>query len=239
MSVAMTNCGRLGWVSDARGYRYDACDPLTGMPWPAMQAAFVFLADAAAMAAGFAPFAPEACLVNRYVRGARMSLHVDRDERSGAVPIVSVSLGLPATFNRSKKYGGTYTVRERADAAMNEFAPPLDPGTTLYAWTNFPSGMLAAFAKAPPGLIVQETGTKCTSMHPTATSPFGHDLMEIHSLPGARGITSFGSTEHEPEAEITMPPGTRYFLDHVEDIIHPSDHPCKKFVVMMLPTIYP
>lgn len=98
MSVAMTNCGALGWVSDRAGYRYSPLDPSTGLAWPPMPDAFAALADAAALAAGFAPFAPEACLVNRYVPGARLSLHVDRDERSGDVPIVSVSLGLPATF---------------------------------------------------------------------------------------------------------------------------------------------
>ena len=98
MSVAMTNCGALGWVSDRAGYRYSPLDPSSGLPWPQMPAAFAALADAAATAAGFAPFAPEACLVNRYVPGARLSLHVDRDERSGDAPIVSVSLGLPATF---------------------------------------------------------------------------------------------------------------------------------------------
>ncbi len=98
MSVAMTNCGALGWVSDTRGYRYEPRDPATGLPWPAMPAVFARLADAAAVAGGFAPFAPEACLINRYVPGAKLSLHVDRDERSGLVPIVSVSLGLPATF---------------------------------------------------------------------------------------------------------------------------------------------
>jgi len=98
MSVAMTNCGALGWVSDRAGYRYVPLDPLTGLPWPPMPEVFARLADAAATAAGFAPFAPEVCLVNRYAPGARLSLHVDRDERSGDVPIVSVSLGLPATF---------------------------------------------------------------------------------------------------------------------------------------------
>ena len=98
MSVAMTNCGALGWVSDTRGYRYEPDDPVTGLPWPAMPAAFAELADAAAEAGGFAPFAPEACLINRYVPGAKLSLHVDRDERSKLVPIVSVSLCLPAIF---------------------------------------------------------------------------------------------------------------------------------------------
>jgi DNA oxidative demethylase len=98
MSVAMTNCGRLGWVSDRSGYRYDAVDPLNGSPWPAMPAAFRQLACAAARQAGFSGFVPDACLVNRYEPGARLSLHQDRDERDYGAPIVSVSLGLPAVF---------------------------------------------------------------------------------------------------------------------------------------------
>jgi alkylated DNA repair protein (DNA oxidative demethylase) len=98
MSVAMTNSGRLGWVSDRRGYRYEACDPESGQPWPAMPAAFVALAHDAAHAAGHAGFEPDACLVNRYLPGTRLSLHQDRDEQDYGAPIVSVSLGLPATF---------------------------------------------------------------------------------------------------------------------------------------------
>lgn len=98
MSVAMTNCGRLGWVSDRSGYRYDPVDPETGQPWPAMPPLLAGLAERAAAAAGFPGFAPEACLVNRYCPGARLSLHQDRDERNLSRPIVSVSLGLPATF---------------------------------------------------------------------------------------------------------------------------------------------
>jgi alkylated DNA repair protein (DNA oxidative demethylase) len=98
MSVAMTNCGTWGWVSDRRGYRYEHCDPLSGRPWPPMPSAFAVLAGNAAAAAGFADFVPDACLVNRYVPGARMSLHQDKDERDLGCPIVSVSLGLPAVF---------------------------------------------------------------------------------------------------------------------------------------------
>lgn len=98
MSVAMTNCGQVGWVSDRRGYRYDPVDPQTGRPWPAMPPVFGDLAQRAAAAAGFADFAPDACLVNRYAPGARLSLHQDRDEAALAAPIVSVSLGLPAIF---------------------------------------------------------------------------------------------------------------------------------------------
>jgi alkylated DNA repair protein (DNA oxidative demethylase) len=97
MSVAMTNCGSLGWVSDRRGYRYDARDPASGRPWPAMPPIFLELARTAALAGGFV-FEPDACLLNRYGPGARMSLHQDKDERDLSAPIVSVSLGLPATF---------------------------------------------------------------------------------------------------------------------------------------------
>jgi len=98
MSVAMTNCGNAGWVTDHSGYRYDAMDPNSGQPWPAMSAAFRQLAEQAAADGGFEGFAPDACLINRYEPGARMSLHQDKDERDFAAPIVSVSLGLPATF---------------------------------------------------------------------------------------------------------------------------------------------
>jgi alkylated DNA repair protein (DNA oxidative demethylase) len=98
MSVAMTNCGAAGWVTDRSGYRYTSEDPLTGRPWPPMPEVFSTLAREAAGAAGFANFSPDACLINRYEPGARMSLHQDRDERDLAAPIVSVSLGLPAIF---------------------------------------------------------------------------------------------------------------------------------------------
>ena len=97
MSAAMTNCGELGWVTDAKGYRYTAEDPQSGAPWPAMPAVIRDLAVAAAAEAGFA-FAPDACLINRYLAGARMGLHSDADEPDDGAPIVSVSLGLPATF---------------------------------------------------------------------------------------------------------------------------------------------
>jgi alkylated DNA repair protein (DNA oxidative demethylase) len=98
MSVAMTNCGAVGWVSDRSGYRYDTHDPTTGEPWPPLPAAFLDLAAGAATRAGFPGFAPDACLINRYEPGTRLSLHQDRDERDTGAPIVSVSLGLPATF---------------------------------------------------------------------------------------------------------------------------------------------
>ncbi len=98
MSVAMTNAGPLGWVSDRRGYRYDPIDPDSGRPWPPMPAVFLQLADAAAAHVGFTGFVPDACLLNRYEAGARLSLHQDRDERDLGQPIVSVSLGIPAVF---------------------------------------------------------------------------------------------------------------------------------------------
>ena len=98
MSVAMTNCGSAGWVTDRSGYRYDSADPESGKPWPPMPPSFRALADKAAAEAGFDGFAPDACLVNRYQPGARMSLHQDRDEGDFGAPIVSVSLGLSAVF---------------------------------------------------------------------------------------------------------------------------------------------
>lgn len=98
MSVAMTNCGEAGWLTDRTGYRYDAIDPVTGRPWPELPRTFINLAAEAAAAAGFRSFRPDACLVNRYVPGARLSLHQDRNERDFDQPIVSVSLGLPAIF---------------------------------------------------------------------------------------------------------------------------------------------
>jgi len=98
MSVAMTNCGGVGWVSDRTGYRYDPKDPQTRSPWPAMPAAFLNIAAHAAAEAGFAHYEPDACLINRYIAGAKLSLHQDRDEKDAWAPIVSVSLGLPAVF---------------------------------------------------------------------------------------------------------------------------------------------
>lgn len=98
MSVAMTNCGRVGWVSDRRGYRYDPLDPDTGARWPAMPAPFLDLATKAAAEGGFANYDPDACLINRYAGRAKLGLHQDRDEEDAWAPIVSVSLGLPAVF---------------------------------------------------------------------------------------------------------------------------------------------
>lgn len=102
MSVAMTNCGPLGWVSDHRGYRYQPLDPLNQQPWPAIPAEFLALAQQAADLAGYADFSPDACLINQYAIGTKLSLHQDKDERDQAHPIVSVSLGLAANF----QFGG-------------------------------------------------------------------------------------------------------------------------------------
>lgn len=102
MSVAMTNCGELGWTTDARGYLYSPLDPLTSAHWPPMPQAFAELCHAAATAAGYPHFQPDACLINRYGIGAKLSLHQDKDEADLRAPIVSVSLGLPAVF----QFGG-------------------------------------------------------------------------------------------------------------------------------------
>jgi len=103
MSVEMTNCGKVGWVSDRRGYRYEAKDPLTGGPWPRMPHLFRNVATSMADRVGYPGFEPDACLVNRYSPGSKMGLHQDRDESDLSQPIVSVSIGLPITF----KFGGT------------------------------------------------------------------------------------------------------------------------------------
>ncbi len=110
MSAAMTNCGAYGWVSDRNGYRYDASDPESGNPWPSMPESFLRLAGEASAAAGFDAFTPDACLINRYQTGAKLSLHQDKDERDFGQPIVSVSLGVPATF----LFGGS----RRADKTL-------------------------------------------------------------------------------------------------------------------------
>lgn len=98
MSVGLTSCGALGWTTDRGGYRYSPLDPVSGQPWPAMPAVFRELAEQAASEAGFPGFEPDACLINRYLSGAKMSLHQDKNERSYEAPVVSVSLGLPAIF---------------------------------------------------------------------------------------------------------------------------------------------
>ena len=110
MSVDMTNCGEVGWVSDRSGYRYERFDPETGRPWPAMPEIFLEVARDCADRAGYAEFAPDACLINRYSVGSRMGLHQDRDEVDLSQPIVSISLGLPIMFNFG---GGTRSATTR------------------------------------------------------------------------------------------------------------------------------
>lgn len=102
MSVAMTSCGTLGWVTDRKGYRYAPQDPQTTAPWPDMPGIFQVLTQEAATAAGFAGFCPDSCLINRYEAGSKLSLHQDRDELNMSAPIVSISLGVPAVF----QFGG-------------------------------------------------------------------------------------------------------------------------------------
>ncbi len=120
MSVALTNCGRYGWVTDRTGYRYDSIDPETEQHWPGMPDNFLELARAAASTAGFPSFIPDACLINRYEPGSRLTLHQDKNERDFTQPIVSVSLGLPATF----LFGGM----ERSDKTVRV---PLHHGDVL------------------------------------------------------------------------------------------------------------
>ena len=110
MSVALTNCGTYGWVTDRTGYRYDSIDPETGQHWPGMPGNFLELARDAASAAGFPSFNPDSCLINRYEPGSRLTLHQDKNERDFTQPIVSVPLGLPATF----LFGGM----ERSDKSV-------------------------------------------------------------------------------------------------------------------------
>lgn len=138
MSVAMTNCGAFGWVSDRRGYRYDEVDPGSGRRWPAMPTPFAELAERAATAAGYHRFAPDACLINQYEPGTRLTLHQDRNERDFKAPIVSVSLGLPATFlfggdertDRSKRvklfHGDVVVWGGRSRLAFHGIAPLKD-----------------------------------------------------------------------------------------------------------------
>ena len=146
MSVAMSNCGPMGWISDRTGYRYESADPDNGCQWPPMPASFRALATGAAATAGFDGFDPDACLINCYVPGARLSLHQDRDERDFSQPIVSVSLGLPAVFlfggaSRSEKparltlnhgdviaWGGASRLRYHGVLALKDGQHPLTGG---------------------------------------------------------------------------------------------------------------
>jgi alkylated DNA repair protein (DNA oxidative demethylase) len=149
MSVAMTNCGSLGWVTDRSGYRYDSIDPESGKRWPAMPEAFLNLAIQAAREAGFSSFQPDACLVNRYEPGTKLSLHQDKDEKDFTQPIVSVSLGIPATFlfggirraDRTERialhhgdvvvWGGTARLRYHGVAPLKDAVHPLLGNTRI------------------------------------------------------------------------------------------------------------
>lgn len=98
MSVLTSSCGKRGWISDKKGYRYSTIDPISGQTWPEMPDSFITLAQQAAAIAGFENFAPDSCLINSYASGAKMGLHQDKDERDFTQPIVSVSLGVAAMF---------------------------------------------------------------------------------------------------------------------------------------------
>lgn len=148
MSAAMTNCGALGWVSDRKGYRYDALDPNTSQSWPLMPDSFIGLAKQAASATGFNDFVPDACLINRYKVGASMGLHQDKNEVDFNQPIVSVSLGLSAVF----LFGG-------AKRAEKTFKVALQHGDVLVwggkARLNF-HGILPIKASSPSNLNAQQ-----------------------------------------------------------------------------------
>lgn len=139
MQVAMTNCGTHGWCSDRRGYRYDRIDPQSGRPWPPLPPVFLQLAADAAREAGFDGYVPDACLVNRYAPGTRLSLHQDRDEDDRVAPIVSVSLGLPATFLFGGFARGDRTVRV-----------PLQHGDVV-AWGGVDRMRFHGVLPVPPG----------------------------------------------------------------------------------------
>jgi len=145
MSVAMTNCGEAGWLSDHAGYRYDRIDPETGRPWPALPDAVAALAARAAAAAGYPDFAADACLINRYEPGARLSLHQDRNERDFAQPIVSVSLGLPAVFLRGRALRGPLD----REGLRRLFAADSVWGAAALLWLA--TGLLRAFGGLEKG----------------------------------------------------------------------------------------
>ena len=126
MSAAMSNCGDLGWITDKKGYRYSAQDPLTNQPWPPMPASFLQLASNAAAECGFANFVPDACLINQYHIGASMGLHQDKDEQDFSQPIVSVSLGIAATF----LFGGLNRTDKPAKIRLNHGDVLVWGGTT-------------------------------------------------------------------------------------------------------------
>jgi len=110
MSVNTSSMGTWGWVSGPQGYGYSAHNPATQQPWPAIPAVILQLAANAAEKAGYLKFVPDSCLINIYTPGSKMGLHQDKDEQDFSQPIVSVSIGLPATF----LFGGA----QRGDKAV-------------------------------------------------------------------------------------------------------------------------
>ncbi len=98
MSVAMTNCGEAGWTTDRKGYQYAKVDPETGRLWPEIPEVMMRLAARAAETAGYPDFEPDSCLINYYEPASKMGLHQDKNEEDYSQPIVSVSLGISATF---------------------------------------------------------------------------------------------------------------------------------------------
>ena len=170
MSVAMTNCGDLGWVSDRKGYRYHALDPNTGEPWQPMPKSFLALAKQAADKAGYANFVPDACLINQYKIGARMSLHQDKDEQDFNQPIVSVSLGVSATFlfgglKRSDKptkiqlnHGDVIVWGGKSRLNYHGIMPLKATNTLANIPTNTPANSYAAFGEYRFNLTFRKAG---------------------------------------------------------------------------------
>jgi DNA oxidative demethylase len=97
-NLSMSNCGKFGWISDLKGYRYVETHPVTGKPWPKMPMTIKTIAISLAEEAGFTSFKLDACLINYYVGSDRLGLHQDKDELDFAQPIVSISLGDSASF---------------------------------------------------------------------------------------------------------------------------------------------
>ena len=141
MSAAMTSCGQVGWVTDKTGYRYAVADPTTGRPWPRMPERFRRLAAGAAATGGFPGFAPDACLINRYAPGARLSLHRDEDERDLTAPIVSVSLGLGPCFCSAAAGAPTGRAASLWRTAMSLFGAAR-PGSLIMASPRSPAAMI-------------------------------------------------------------------------------------------------
>ena len=163
MSVAMTNCGSAGWVTDRTGYRYDAIDPVSGKPWPPMPPVFSELAGMAAAEAGFEGFAPDACLINRYEPGAKLSLHQDKNEadfdRADRLRLARIDGGVPVRRpepGRPPAQGQDEPWRCRG---LGRPGPPLLP------WRDAAEGRVASDARAsapqpdaPQGALICPVG---------------------------------------------------------------------------------